>query len=381
MFRKAFALVGLVGLTAAAGTATALPAAADDDRSRDRPQLRRLIRQLTTQDGAPGAIADVRDRRGRTVIRSGAGDLRTGAPIPKDGHWRMGSITKPFVATVVLQLAGEGEIDLDAPVDRYLPGLVSREITVRHLLQHTSGLPDYLGLLSMQKIIENPLAHHDRRDLLELALKEEPLFKPGKGWKYSNTGYLLASMLIEKITGQPYDEEIKRRVIKPLRLRHTYVPRDSPFLPSPHPRGYVRPAGSGAGPDKPQGPDGGLLDVTLLNPSVAVAGGNIVSTASDVNRFFAALVGGRLLHRAQLREMMTTYTTESGREYGLGLELVPLPCGGELWGHAGDMIGFTSRSGATSDGRRATIMANLKPGGTDAQDKHLGEALTTAFCE
>ncbi|MGH3244109.1 MAG: serine hydrolase domain-containing protein [Spirillospora sp.] len=370
MFRKAIALAGLVGLTAAGTTALPASASASTTVDEDRPRLERLIKQLTTQDGAPGAMAQVQDRRGRTVIRSGTGDLRTGAPIPKDAYWRVGSITKPFVATVVLQLVGEGEIDLDAPVDRYLPGLVSGKITVRHLLQHTSGLPDYLGLLSMQKIIENPLAHYDRRDLLALALKEPPLFKPGKGWKYSNTGYLLASMLIEKVTGRPYDEEIKRRVLKPLRLRHTYVPGDSAFLPSPHPRGYVRPD-----------PDGPPLDVTALNPSVAVASGNMVSTASDVNRFFAALVGGRLLNRAELREMMTTYTTDSGRKYGLGLERVPVTCGGEVWGHAGDMIGFSTRSGATRDGRRATVMVNLKPGGTDAQEKDLGEALKTAFCE
>ncbi|MFI0479463.1 serine hydrolase domain-containing protein [Actinomadura sp. 9N215] len=376
MFRKAIAVLGVVGLTM---TVQAAPAGADADRAdradrgdrADHQRLRRLIQGLTAQDGAPGALAYVQDRHGRrTVIRSGVGDVRTGAPLPKDGHWRFGSITKPFVATVVLQLVGEGEVELDAPIDRYLPGLVDRRITVRQLLQHTSGLADYLKHLSMAKIIERPLDQHDRRDLLELALKQPPLFEPGEGWSYGNTGYLLAGMLIEKITGRPYGEEIERRVLKPLRLRHTYVSADASPLPRPHPRGYVR-----------TGPDAPLLDRTRLNLSVAPAGGNIVSTAFDVNRFFGALVGGRLLDRPELREMMRIHKTETGREYGLGLERVSLPCGGHLWGHAGDMIGFSTRSGATGDGRQATVMVNLKPGGTAAQDAHLGEALTTAFCE
>ncbi|WP_205717762.1 serine hydrolase domain-containing protein [Actinomadura soli] len=369
MLRKVIAAATIVGL-AAAGTVTvpASSASADDDHRR----LRRLINRLTTEDGAPGAIAYVEDRNGRrTVIRSGVGDVRTGEPIPVDGHWRMGSITKPFVATVVLQFVGEGEVELDAPVDRYLPGLVDRRITVRHILQHTSGLPDYLEHLSLPDIIANPLAHHERSDLLATALKHPPLFEPGKGWSYGNTGYLLAGMLIEKVTGRPYGEEIKRRILEPLRLRQTYVPLDDSVLPSPHPRGYVRTA-----------PDAAPLDRTRLNPSVAPSSGNIVSTASDVNRFLGALVGGRLLDPPELREMMTTRRTgrPSGSKYGLGLERVRLPCGGHLWGHAGDMIGFSARSGVNADGRRVTVMANLNPGNTDAQDDDLAAALTTALC-
>ncbi|MFI0404781.1 serine hydrolase domain-containing protein [Actinomadura sp. 3N508] len=369
MLRTFAAAAGVLGLVVA-GTVTAPGASAGDDGNR---RLRHLINRITTEDGAPGAIAYVEDRRGRrTVIRSGVGDVRTGAPVPVNGHWRIGSITKPFVATVVLQLVGEGEVELDAPVDRYLPGLIDRRITVRHILQHTSGLPDYLKHLSMPDIIQNPLDHHDRDDLLATALKHPPLFEPGKEWSYGNTGYLLAGMLIEKVTGRPYGEEIERRILKPLRLRNTSVPADHSFLPRPHPRGYVRPA-----------PDAAPLDRTRLNPSVAPSSGNMVSTAADVNRFFAALVGGRLLDRPELREMMTTRPTgrPSGTEYGLGLERVPLPCGGHLWGHAGDFIGFSTRSGVGADGRQATIMANLKPGSTDAQDDDLGEALTTALCE
>ncbi|MFI0367486.1 serine hydrolase domain-containing protein [Actinomadura sp. 1N219] len=370
MLRRVIA-AGVVGLVVA-GTVT-VPGATASASPDDHRRLRQLIERIATEDGAPGAMARVEERDGRTtMIRSGVGDIETGAPIPVDGHWRIGSMTKPYVATVVLQLVGEGDVELDAPVDRYLPGLVDRKITVRHILQHTSGLPDYLKHLSMPDIIANPLAHHDRSDLLATALKHPPLFKPGKEWSYGNTGYLLAGMLIEKVTGRPYGDEIKRRILKPLGLSHTYVPVDDSFLPSPHPRGYVRTA-----------PDAAPLDRTRLNPSVAPSSGNMVSTASDVNRFFSALLGGRLLDRPELREMKTTRPTgrESGSRYGLGLERVKLPCGGHLWGHAGDFIGFSTRSGINADGRTVTIMANLKPGNTDAQDDDLADALTTALCD
>ncbi|MDL4771530.1 serine hydrolase domain-containing protein [Actinomadura xylanilytica] len=364
MFRRTIVATGLAGVTV---MATAAPGAAAE-----RPSLRQLVDRLTAADGAPGALAAAEGARRRTVVTSGLGDVGAGTPVPADGHWRIGSITKPFVATVVLQLAGEDAVALDAPVERYLPGVRGvAGVTVRQLLQHTSGLPDYLAYLTPQRVIEHPLDHHEREDLLAIATAHPRLFPPGKGWSYSNTNYLLASMLIEKTTGRPYGEEIERRVLRPLNLSGTSVPGDAPDLPEPHARGYVRP-----GPGAP-------LDLTRLNPSVAAGGGNMVSTADDLNRFLAALVRGRLLKRPQMRAMMTTVPTgrASGDEYGLGLQRTPLPCGGHYWGHDGDMIGFTTVAGATTDGRRATVMANLNPGGTEAQDDDLNAALTTALCE
>ncbi|REE97051.1 serine hydrolase domain-containing protein [Thermomonospora umbrina] len=337
--------------------------------------LRDVVHRLTAEDGAPGALAEVHDhRRGRTVVTSGVADLETRAPVSPRSHFRIGSLTKPFVATVVLQLVGEGRVALDEPIERHLPGVVrggndGREITVRHLLQQTSGLPDVLEHLTPQQIIEDPLRHWEPRELLAVALEHPRLFPPGDRWAYSSTNYLLAGLLIESVTGRPYGEEIRRRVLRPLRLNHTQVPGDTVDLPRPHTRGYVR-AGART------------LDLTRLNPTVAWAGGEMVSTASDVNTFLRALVGGRLLRPAEQRALKTTRPTgrPSGALYGLGLQWNPSRCGG-YWGHGGDMLGFSTRTGATDDGRQVTVMANLNPGATDAQKTHLNEAVPTALCD
>jgi D-alanyl-D-alanine carboxypeptidase len=336
------------------------------------------MHRLTTVDGGPGALIRVRDRRGDAVLTSGVADVTSRAPMRGDSSFRIGSMTKMFVATTVLQLVGERRVVLDAPVERYLPGVVrghgndGRAITVRQLLQHTSGLPDYLNYLSLQEVLNDPLAHHDTRDLVNIAVAHPPTFKPGTGWSYSNTGYLLAGMLIEKVTGHTYGQEIRRRIIKPLRLRQTYVPDDASAIPAPHPRGYARP-----------GQNAPLMDITAINPSVAGPSGSMISSGTDLNRFLGALVRGRLLRPAQLREMMRTRPTGSpdGSAYGLGLESDPLPCGGLYWGHDGGILGYQTLGGATVDGSQATVMVNLFPGDSDGQDHDTKAAVQTALCE
>ncbi|MFQ6144493.1 serine hydrolase domain-containing protein [Streptomyces seoulensis] len=370
---------GLSGNAAAATPAATATATAQSTRPADDARLRALLHRLTTADGAPGALVATRDRRGGAVLTSGVADVDSQAPVRGDSRFRIGSMTKPFVATVVLQLAGERRVDLDAPVEHYLPGVVrghgndGRVITVRMLLQHTSGLPDYLDYLDPRDILKDPLAHHDTRDLVDLALAHPPTFEqPGSEWNYSNTDYLLAGMLIEKVTGHPYGEEIRRRVIEPLGLHATSVPGDATSIPGPHPRGYVRP-----------GADAPLMDVTAFNPSVAGASGEMISSGADLNRFLDALVRGKLLRPAQLKAMMNTRPTGSddGRAYGLGLESRPLPCGGLYWGHGGDIFGYETAGGATTDGRQATVMTNVDPGGTDAQDGDMEAAVQTGLCE
>ncbi|MFI6937541.1 serine hydrolase domain-containing protein [Streptomyces sp. NPDC050287] len=345
----------------------------------DGTQLRALMHRLTTADGAPGALVATRDRRGSAVLTSGVADVDSQAPVRGDSRFRIGSMTKPFVATVVLQLVGEHRVDLDAPVEHYLPGVVrghgndGRVITVRMLLQHTSGLPDYLEYLNPQDILKDPLAHHYTRDLVNLALAHPPTFeKPGSEWHYSNTNYLLAGMLIEKVTGHSYGEEIRRRIIEPLGLHDTSVPGDATSIPGPHPRGYVR-----------TGEDAPLMDITAFNPSIAGASGEMISSGSDLIRFLGALVRGKLLPPTQLTAMMKTRSTGSddGREYGLGLESRTLPCGGLYWGHGGDIFGYQTAGGATADGRQATVMTNVDPGGRDAQDDDIEAAVQTGLCE
>ncbi|WP_031486075.1 serine hydrolase domain-containing protein [Streptomyces bicolor] len=398
MFKRRRAVGGLLTLAAAVGVAAGAPASGDTPLGHTagmvratgentvlgvadatgHPRLRELLHRLTTVDGGPGALVEVRDRTGSAVLTSGVADVRSGAPVRRDSRFRIGSMTKPFVATVMLQLVGEHRVVLDAPVERYLPGVVrghgndGRDITVRQLLQHTSGVPDILEHLSPAEILRDPLAHHDARELVNIALAHPPTFEPGTGWRYSNTGYLLAGMIIEKVAGHPYGDEIRRRIIRPLGLRETYVPGDDPVIPGPHPQGYVRP-----------GEDAPLMDLTAVNPSVAGASGEMISSGTDLNRFLDALVRGELLRPAQLREMTRTRPTGNpdGRAYGLGLESRPLPCGGLYWGHTGDMLGYETAGGATVDGRQATVMVNLDPGGSDAQSDDIKAAVRVALCE
>lgn len=376
MHRRTMAALAVFTLVAVAAPLSAGRAVAG--QGEDYPELRAVMQRLTTESGAPGALAVVSDRRGRTVITSGVGDLDTGAPPPRKSRFRIGSVTKTFTATVVLQLVGEGRIDLDAPVERYLPGLVrgngndGRLISVRHLLQHRSGLPDNLTPQLLQEVIAHPFEHRDALELLKRALERPNLFKPDERFGYSNTNYLLAGLIIEKVTGHRYGDEVRRRIIRPLRLRDTYTPGDRTGIRGPHPAGYIR-----------TGPGQELTEFTRYNPSVAWAGGEIISSGRDLNRFFAALLAGRLLGPAELREMTQTRPTgrPSGDEYGLGLERTSLPCGGDYWGHEGDSLGFSVITGATTGGRQVTVMVNLSPGGTAAQDDDMETAVATALCE
>lgn len=329
---------------------------------------------LVHSDGLPAALATVKDREGRSrTYTAGVGDVATGSKVPRDGQVRIGSNTKTFTAVVVLQLVGEGKIGLDAPVDTYLPGLVrgegidGRHITVRQLLQHTSGLPDYESLVG-----EDILQHRyfEPRDLLDLAFRRKADFAPGTNWAYSNTNYVVAGLIVQKVTGRPLAEETDRRVIKRIGLRHTYFPAPGDVtIREPHPQGYHRDAAGAP-----------LRDVTEIDPSAAWAAGQMISTDSDLNRFFTALLAGRLLPAAQLAQMRTTVPIgDTGAGYGLGLLSRPLSCGGVYWGHGGDISGYETRGGVTDDGRAANITVTSIPV-DGAATKHLESVVDTALC-
>ncbi len=315
--------------------------------------------RLASDDKFPAVLVAVRDLDGRTRhYTAGVADLETQAKVPVDGQVRIGSNSKPFTAVVVLQLVGEGKVDLDAPIETYLPDLVrgegidGREITVRQLLQHTSGLPDFVGLLLGEDVFKALHTYVQPRALIDLALTL-PGKAPGTEWAYSNTNYILAGLLVEHVTGRPLNEEITTRVIERIGLRHTYVPdAGEQGIRECHPRGYHAPLGEP------------LRDVTELDPSIAGASGNMISTPSDMNRFFTALLGGELLDPAQLEEMRATVDASSmwpGNEYGLGLSSSPLSCGGLVWGHGGDIFGYETSGGVTEDGRAVTVAVTALP--------------------
>jgi D-alanyl-D-alanine carboxypeptidase len=366
--RRVVACGTLVALLAAT---TAAPALATTS------PLQGALDTLTAQDGVPGAEAVVQDGSRTRVVRSGRGDVTTGKPFPRNGSFRAGSVTKTFVATVVLQLVAEGRVKLDAPVERYLPGLLpDKRITVRQLLQHTSGLPNYTEYLGVENFEDVQHEFFQPHDLLAAALAHPAKFAPGTKWDYSNTNYLLAGLLIEHVTGRPVQEQITKRVIEKAGLRDTYWPQPGDeTIQGPHPHGYALANSTGTK----------VVDATEMDPSWGGAAGQLISTPSDLARLSRALLGGKLLPPAQLAEMRKTVDAPlfPGWQYGLGLFRVPLSCGGVYWGHGGDIDGYETRGGATEDGRSVGLAVTALPGtfgDGEKAAKAVLSAVDTAFC-
>ncbi|MBZ4320863.1 serine hydrolase domain-containing protein [Streptomyces huiliensis] len=365
------AVVVAAGLTVAAGPVGAA-GAAEGAGGADR-EVREALEAITTKGGVPGAQAVFGTKSGPLrVLNSGVGDLETRQPFPKPSTVRIGSQTKVFVATVVLQLVGEGKIELDRDIDHYLPGLIrqngndGRKITVRQLLQHRSGLPDEEDDLSAMGIEKVRYKHFTPQDLLDLALDERPLFEPGTDWSYSNTNYIVAGMLIEKITGRWWGDEVKDRIIKPLGLKDTAVPTGY-GIPGAHPRGYVNLE------------DGRRIDITEYDTSMADAAGNMTSSGPDLVKFYDTLVNGnKLLKPAQSAAMKATSKTGAGFEYGLGIMKTKKSCG-DFWGHDGQVFGWTTSAGVTTGGARAAVLLNDTIT-TQEQGDRLDVATDKALC-
>ncbi|MFG1882342.1 serine hydrolase domain-containing protein [Micromonospora sp. NPDC049102] len=376
-----------VAATAAAVTVLAGPAAfaaADSGRpTTPRDAVQRQLDGLVGEGGFPGVLASVRGPAGRVRdYTAGVSDIEAHRPVPRDGQVRIGSNTKTFTAVVVLQLVGEGRIDLDATVEHYLPGVVrghgndGGKITVRQLLQQTSGLADYDDVLftKAQDLVDKSHSYYEPRRLVDAALTNAPHFAAGSNWEYSNTNYVLAGLIVEQVTERPIGEEITNRIIRPLGLRDTYWPGvGEQRLRGTHPHGYV-----GLAPGAP------WVDVTDMDPSLGWSAGQLVSTPDELRTFFETLVGGRLLKPAQQEAMMTTvpapgFEPTGEYAYGLGIASHELPCGGEAWGHGGDIQGFETRNLVTRDGRGAVVAVTGLPT-SEQMLAEVNESVETALC-
>lgn len=306
--------------------------------------------------GAPGIITRVQTPTKTLELVSGAADRKTGAPMTPEMHFRIGSSTKTFVATVILQLAGEGNLSLDDPVARWLPWLPqlrpgSETITVRQLLNHTSGLFNFLAD-PVYWLMALTGKEFDPRELVLIATLRPLNFAPGTNWKYSNTNYILAGMIIEKITGHRLGDELHTRIFQHLELDNTTFPTGRE-MPSPHARGYAFIEGAG------------YFDITTtIHPSAYWAAGAIISTAADLGTFYHALLGGSLLPPELLKEMKTTAIGADGKDTGCGLGLARLThdCG-TMWGHGGEVPGyFSPMTSSSPDGTRSVVsMINIAP--------------------
>ncbi|GAB3818281.1 serine hydrolase domain-containing protein [Micromonospora zhanjiangensis] len=331
-----------------------------------------------TDEGMAGVFAQARADRAVWNGASGVADLATDRPMRPDVRHRVGSITKTFTATALLQLVGERRVELDAPAARYLPDLAPAGVTVRMLMNHTSGIGSYDRVLFPDgyAVEKNRYVTFTPRQLARTGLDMPPTNAPGEKFAYSNTNYVLVGLIIEKVTGHDATAEITRRVIRPLGLRDTYFPGTSPRIAGPHSEGYV------------PWYDGTLADFAEYNMSWAWTAGALVSTADDLNRFYRALLGGRLLRPAQLREMQRTVPFDAAYPeaggYGLALYWMPTRCG-RAWGHDGLVFGYSTISWHSADGRRQmTLGENITHYAAPGQPNPILEAtldvVNTALC-
>jgi len=363
------AMLVCVGMLAG-GTATAETAHTAETEATfriDRSSVQEALDAMTSS-GAQGVQARVTHGNDHLEARSGTAELDGRRPVPHDGRFRIGSVTKVFVSTVVLQLVGEGKVNLDAPVSRYLPGALpdGQAITVRMLLQHTSGLYNYTGALPLDFPAFEGIRYRQWAlpELVAISTAKPLDFAPGINWSYSNTNYIVAGMLIEKITGQPYGRAVEQRILRPLELRATSVPGNRVEVPGPHAHGYARNG------DR-------IVDITEINPSVAASAGEIISTTGDLDRFIDALLDGRLLAPKELDEMTRMPPFAVG--YGLGIERRTLGCGVTVWGHGGGIIGYSSLLLSTRDtSKRLELLMTSAPDGGDVQGTQ--QLLDEVFC-
>ena len=307
--------------------------------------------------GFPGAVLVVRES-GRTYrLASGISERSRRTPMRVGDRFRVGSVTKTFVATVILQLVAEGDLSLEDTVEERLPGLVPRgeRITIRQLLGHTAGLFDYLNDAQvLQPYLAGNFGRVWRpRALVARAVAHKPLFPPGTRFQYCNTCYLLLGLIVEEASGRSLAAELDRRIVRPLRLRGTSLP-SSPRIIGAHAHGYSKQLGSQT-----------AQDVTAISPTVTWAAGGLVSTADDLAVFYRALLGGRLLRPDLLRAMETRVRISPLDEYGLGLWrtrglalLTPaqrLRCSA-FWGHNGDWVGYHADAFVTKDLSRQVVL-------------------------
>ncbi|MFI6688723.1 serine hydrolase domain-containing protein [Streptomyces sp. NPDC050485] len=340
-------------LGVAAGPATAaapapgahLAASHQDSGSLDTAALRAAIAGAG-KPGADATAALVRVGGAEGTWRGSAGvhDLTSNRPADPDARFRAGSVTKVFTAAVVLQLAGEGRVDLNRPVRAYLPDLIPAayaKVTVRQLLNHTSGIPSAGSPDdSREYLYAHRFESRDPADVVREATAQKPDFAPGTEQHYDNIGYTVAGLLVERVTGDSYAHQLTTRILRPLHLNDTCAPGADPTIRGPHNHGYQVFAG----------PDGSteLRDVTVWGEGDTWAAGDLISTTADLERFTRALFTGRVVRGPQLKEMFTLpgpsvreVTTGKPAAYSVGLSTMRLG-GRDVWGKTGGRWGYNT---------------------------------------
>jgi D-alanyl-D-alanine carboxypeptidase len=288
----------------------------------DRPELQKAAQEFVDA-GFGGLELRVHDEHGEWVGTAGIREIGQTEQPPVGGQFRVGSVTKTFVSTVALQLVAEGKLELDGAVAGHLPRFeLDPRITLRMLLDHTSGLFNYTGEYYPDGTVvmglpatgkdwaDHRLQGYTPDELVEFALAKPARFEPGAEWSYSNTNYSVAALVIEAVTGRSLSEELQSRIFEPLGLTGTIEPGDRTDIPGPHSHGYFR---------YQDGEEWKVVDVTEQNPSLLFAAGSMLSTTRDLHLFASALQSGKLIPAELLAEMRTPEPKSGPLNYGLGL--------------------------------------------------------------
>ncbi|MFI6004860.1 serine hydrolase domain-containing protein [Streptomyces sp. NPDC051366] len=353
-----------------AGTGADRPAAGSVRENFDPATMQKLdaaIAKVMKQTGMPGLnIGLWMPGRGVYEKSFGVADKKTGTPMKSDLYSRIGSVTKTFTVTGVLQLVDQGKVGLDDPISRYLSGVPGGDaVTLRQLAEMRSGLFDYTKDEKwLAELRADPHLTYTPRQLLDVAFRHPPNFKPGAKWEYSNTNTILLGMLVEKVSGQSLGDYLRDHVTAPLKLNDTSLPADS-AMPDPHAHGYTDFT-----------PKGTVADATNWNPSWAWAAGAMISDLDDLHTWAPALADGRLLTKKTQAERLRTLPVGvvPGASYGLGI----LNFNGWL-GHNGELPGYETIA-VQLPAEKATLVV-LVNSDMDYQGKNLsgmiGNAVTS----
>ena len=300
----------------------------------------------SSETNFPGAVLHVRSPKfGSWSGAAGLGEIETATPMRPDDKFRAGSVMKSIVAVVVLQLVEEGLFSLDDPMTEVLPDDItsrfvsSEQITVRMLLNHTSGIPDWLTDAAGQEIGANPTRIRTLDEYFQMAVEQNPYFPPGEGFTYSNTDYNLLEVVIEQATGRSWREEVRARVVEPLRLEDTLLPEPGDLsIPSDYAHGYLDIGGT-------------LIDYSRVDSSMAGAAGGhaLVTTTMDLAQFLEAMLSGELFTKTETLDEVLNFVDipQDANQgdlvgYGLGIMKFMLPGDIKMLGHAGTSGGYQS---------------------------------------
>ncbi|MGW8762103.1 serine hydrolase domain-containing protein [Streptomyces sp. NPDC055815] len=318
------------------------------------PDLSAVIAGLPRAD-ATAALVRVGGTEGSWQGSAGVHDLESNAPADPAARFRAGSVTKVFTAATVLQLAAEGRIDLDRTARSYLPDLIPGRyatVTVRQLLNHTHGIPAAeMPGETVEEWYANRFTVHHPEDLVRSATAQPREFRPGTKQHYLNIGYTIAGLIVERVTGDSYEHQVERRILRPLGLRDTYFPGESVDISGPYNHGYQT--------MKLDDGSTGLRDVSVWGVTDGWAAGDLVSTTADLERFTRVLFQGGVVRGPLLKEMFTLpqvpdFKSGDPAAYSAGLSMKKLG-GREVWGKTGGRWGYNTAIASTRDGARTLV--------------------------